>query len=129
MGRIIETRLDDGTFILVEASEDLPQAVVAPGQRVVVGRAEDLAARAAHSVEEAIDRIKPGLAKIAGSMHGLGADAFEVNFGLKVSVGAFWFITSADANFNVKVSWKHDAAESANSTRAEATSVDGHPLQ
>ena len=98
--------MDDGAVILVEASEVSASPTVVPGQRVPIG-AQDVAERAAKSVEEAVARLQPALIRVADELRKTSPEQIEISFGLKFSIGAFWFVTArSDANFDVKLVWK-----------------------
>jgi len=104
MSSIVQTIIDDQTTMFVEATDELES--VLPGQRVDIG-ADDVAERAAKSVEDAVARLQPALLRVAEKLKTAGPQEIEVSFGLKFSIGAFWFISArSDANFDVKVVWK-----------------------
>jgi hypothetical protein len=104
---LLGVRVEDGSdeFLVFEVdrdqvSDDLALAA-APGE---------VAARAQATLEEALHRLKPSLRKIVALLKDLAPDEAAVEFGLKIGgeTGVIIAKGTADVNFTVRMSWKHE---------------------
>jgi len=113
MNNIVEFSLKDGTKFYAEASTNTiarPQtSPVSEGENpfLQVGRGVNgITETAVETFEQAINALQPTTTAILESLRSLSPDACEIEFGLKVSVGAFVFISAGgDANFKVTMTW------------------------
>ncbi|WJV44609.1 CU044_2847 family protein [Streptomyces flavofungini] len=64
-------------------------------------------ARARVSLEEALDQVKPTLARVADTLRELGPDEAELEFGLKMGgeTGVIIAKGTAEVNFTVRLTW------------------------
>ncbi|UOX87626.1 hypothetical protein MUY14_38865 [Amycolatopsis sp. FBCC-B4732] len=94
---VVSYGVDGETVVKVEIEPTAGFRPASPGQIVgQVARAAEPAIEAARVIIEKIKKAKPTEAK--------------VKFGVKVSGGSDWFVakTSAEANFEITVTWKAD---------------------
>ena len=109
MVRLVEFDIPDGDSILVEVDEPIQLPTV----RGMDGGA--VAERAQMTFEAAVARIKPAVQGMIGQLHGLAdhPDEVEIQFGLDLhaEAGAFVAQASADANFSVRLTWRHRGRE------------------
>lgn len=103
MSALVKILLDNGTSVLVEADDTTEDG---SGRRKIARSGDGTITVAASAIEQAFIRVRPLLENIRKELQTFEADEYEVDFGLKLSVGAFWFIASGEANFNVKMTWK-----------------------
>lgn len=102
LGMPVETDGDDMLVFEVDridVADDLVLASPEPGK---------VAARAQVSLEEALGKLKPSLAKILHLLKELSPDQTEVEFGLKMGgeTGVIIAKGTAEVNFTVRMSWK-----------------------
>ncbi|MFD9858706.1 CU044_2847 family protein [Streptomyces alboflavus] len=94
-------RLDDGGegAAVFEVDADATDLELAAGGGVV--------ARARVSLDEALDQVKPTLARVADTLRELGPDAAELEFGLKMGgeTGVIIAKGTAEVNFTVRLTW------------------------
>ncbi|MEL3946352.1 MULTISPECIES: CU044_2847 family protein [Streptomyces] len=96
-------RLDDageGAAVFeVDVDADATDLELAAGGGVV--------ARARVSLDEALDQVKPTLARVADTLRELGPDAAELEFGLKMGgeTGVIIAKGTAEVNFTVRLTW------------------------
>lgn len=66
----------------------------------IIGKIREAVTPAVHGAKEVLDAVKDA-----------GPDEVEINFGIKVSGDANWFIARAatEANFDVTLTWKRKA--------------------
>jgi Trypsin-co-occurring domain 1 len=106
MGRLVEFGLPDGDTVLVEVAG--PQV---PTVRGMDGGA--VAERAQMTFEAAVSRIKPAVQGMIGQLRELSEepDEVQIEFGLDLhaEAGAFVAQASADANFSVVLTWRHES--------------------
>ena len=104
MRQYAQYELADGGRILVETDE-IPDDVY---RRVSAGIGE--ASRLTRSFSEALDAVRPAADELLRKLSSLDArpGKVEIEFGLKFSgkVGAFIASTTADANFQITLSWE-----------------------
>ena len=110
MSRLVEFELPDGDTVLVELVEPTTQLPIVRG---FDGSA--VAERAQVTFEAAVSRIKPAVQEVIGQLHDLKdePDEVEIQFGLDLhaEAGAFVAQASADANFSVRLTWRHEDHE------------------
>jgi Trypsin-co-occurring domain 1 len=103
VGMPVEPGSDDLLVIEVDASEVSDDLVLAatPGQVVV---------RAAVSLEEALNKLKPSLQKVLHLIKDLAPDQTTVEFGLQLGgeTGVILAKGTAEVNFKVTMSWGHE---------------------
>jgi hypothetical protein len=98
---VVRYAVDDETTVSFEIE---PIAGFQPaGTNELAGRVREAVAPAVEAGQEVLEQVK-----------GLGLEAVEVSFGLKVSGTANWFVAraSTEGNFAVKLSWKASSQES-----------------
>ena len=102
--------LPGGDEIVVEIEEPVP-AGEAPA-----ARPEELVGKAARSLEQALEKIKPIARAVIGQLAELSATINEVNveFAVKLSgqVGVVLATLGAEANFKVSLKWVRPASAS-----------------
>lgn len=100
-----EFALEDGTTVLIESLE--PESAASGTQQV--GRADDLARRAATSLEVVLESARPAIDVIVSKLHAMfeSADEVQVEFGLTLSgeLGGIILKAGAEANFAVTLTW------------------------
>lgn len=105
MKRIIEFLLEDGSSILVEVDEPIEDDRISLGDRVVK--------TAQHTLESALERVKPVASAIMTKVQSLDepADEVEVKFGIKMSaeLGAFIAAGNAEVNYEITLKWNRGA--------------------
>lgn len=97
---VVRYAVDDETTVSFEIE---PVAGFQPaGANELVGRVREAVAPAVEAGQVVLEQVK-----------GLGLEAVEVSFGLKVSGTANWFVAKAstEGNFAVKLSWKATSIE------------------
>ena len=109
MKRLVEFPLEDGNTVLVEVDEIFPPAENAP-----VGSTDAIVTKATHSLESALDKIKPAALALIATLRDFAEspDEIGVEFGLKLSAeaGAFFAAVGAEANYKVTLKWSNPAA-------------------
>lgn len=79
---------------------------------VPAARPGEMATKAKHTFEEALEQIKPGADAIVAKLRGMSSrpDEMEITFGLKMSAnaGAFIAASGVEANFTVLLRWNND---------------------
>ena len=103
MAYLVEVPLDEGGSLLVQASdEDLP------GDLELAARPGEIVARAAKSLEQALNQIKPAIHAIVMCMRAISPGEIEVEFGIMLGVEGWRSHSegSSDVHFTVKISWK-----------------------
>jgi len=103
MKQLVEFTLQDGGSVLIEVEE--PQA----GGLTRAARPGEVAAKAKHSLEEALEHVKPAAAAVIAQLRSLhdAPDEVGVEFGIKLSAEAGAFIAAAgvEANYKVTLKW------------------------
>ena len=103
MKSLVEYSLASGGSIIVEVGEaDGVVRATRPGE---------IAARASHTLEEALDAVKPAILSVISKLQNINAPGqISVEFGIKLGakVGAVLASADAESNFNVTLSWKRD---------------------
>jgi hypothetical protein len=97
---VVRYAVDDETTVSFEIE---PVAGFRPaGANELAGRVREAVAPAVEAGQVVLEQVK-----------GLGLEAVEVSFGLKVSGTANWFVAKAstEGNFAVKLSWKATSTE------------------
>jgi hypothetical protein len=106
MGQLVEFSLEDGGTILVEVHETADTR--GPVTRGLGG--EQVAERARHTFEEAVERVEPAAQAIITRLRGMAQapDEVQVEFGLDLhaELGAFIAAASAAANFKIAMTWR-----------------------
>lgn len=102
MPQQLTMRLDGGegaAVFEVDVDADATDLELAAGGGVV--------ARARVSLDEALDQVKPTLARVADTLRELGPDAAELEFGLKMGgeTGVIIAKGTAEVNFTVRLTW------------------------
>ncbi len=119
MAYYIKYKTDDGGVVLVEVEGDAP-AAVPKGGVVKAGRVGDMVQGAVQEAqtkfEDALHAVHHNAQTIIGKVKGLSdpPDEIEVTFGLKATgeLGNFAVAkASAEANYEVKMTWKRDEKE------------------
>jgi hypothetical protein len=104
---IVEFPLEAGGKIAVEIQDSEDEI-----KRT--NRAHDTIEQAQHTLESAIDKIRPAAEVIINRLTSLSqpASEIEITFGLKLSaeVGALIASGSAEANYSVRIKWVKKAA-------------------
>jgi hypothetical protein len=98
---VVRYAVDDETTVSFEIE---PVAGFRPaGANELAGRVREAVAPAVEAGQVVLEQVK-----------GLGLEAVEVSFGLKVSGTANWLVAraSTEGNFAVKLSWKAKSTES-----------------
>jgi Trypsin-co-occurring domain 1 len=95
----------DGTDLLVVEVDDAQEG------GLVLAAAPDLSggiARAQVTLEEALNKLKPSLRKVAHLLKELSPDEAEVEFGLKIGgeTGVIVAKGTAEVNFVVRMTWR-----------------------
>ena len=106
MNRLIEFPLKEGGSILIQVDEPEPE-----GGTVRVSRSSGEVAESAQlTFEEALGKTRPAIDRVIAMLRDLvhPPDEVGVEFGLKLNsaVGAFIASVGAEANFQVKLTWK-----------------------
>jgi hypothetical protein len=105
MKRMVEVPLNGGGSMLVEVELDEEEQ----DGMVPAARAGEMAVRATHTLQEALEQVQPGAEAVVTKLREMSArpDEMEVTFGLKMSAEAGAFIASAstEANFTVLLRW------------------------
>ena len=101
MKQLIEVPLNDGSSVIVEVEETESEGVVRAGRGEVI-------AKAAQTLEAALDRVRPTASVVIAKLRDLAVTPSEISveFGLKFSAKAGVYIASADTEANFKVSLK-----------------------
>jgi hypothetical protein len=107
MARLVEFTSDEGT-IYIEVDEKLPLPKPKPEDELIsIG--DEIAAKATETFENALNGIKPVANAIINKVKSLNepADAVEVKFGIKMSVGlgAIMASGSGDVNYEITLKW------------------------
>jgi hypothetical protein len=104
MAYLLDVPVEGDDVLVVEVDPgdvdgDLVLAAADPGKA---------AGRAAVSLQEALDKLKPSLHKIADTLKEIAPDEAEVEFGLKIGgeTGVIIAKGTAEVNFVVRLSWK-----------------------
>jgi hypothetical protein len=104
-------QLPGGDEIVVEIEEP------APIGETPAARPEELAGKAARSLQQALEKIKPIARAVVDQVAGISASVNEVNveFAVKLSgqVGVVLATVGAEANFKVSLKWTRPAPASA----------------
>src|SRR5262249_12918001 len=107
MKKLVEFRLAAGGTVLVEVEEADARRGTGP-----VGRIDDKIKQAQITFEEALNKVGPAAESIIAKMSSLSErpDEIGVTFGLKLSAeaGAFVASASAEANYEVSLTWKRN---------------------
>jgi len=107
MKQLIEFPLEDGDTILVEV--DVPEEA----GMVPAARGEEVIQRARQTFEQALEKVRPAAQAIVRQLRALydPPDEIKVEFGLKMSAeaGALIAAASAEANYQVTLTWKREA--------------------
>ncbi len=103
-GQLIAMALEDGgeeTAVVFEVDGDLA------GSDLELAAGDGLVGRARVSVQDALDQVKPTLAKVARTVRELGPDEAEIEFGLKMGgeTGVIVAKGTAEVNFAVRLVW------------------------
>ncbi|GLX50746.1 hypothetical protein Shyhy01_36960 [Streptomyces hygroscopicus subsp. hygroscopicus] len=106
-GRLVTMALDeDGKDIAVfEVDGDLA------GSDLELAAGGDLVGRARASVSEALDQVRPVLARVVETTRDLGPQEVEIQFGLKMGgeTGVIIAKGTAEVNFAVRMVWRRPA--------------------
>lgn len=107
MKRLIEFLQEDGTELVIEVDEPVPDGGV-----VRAARPGDVVQRASQTFEAALSRIKPMASGIVTTLQDLAQspDEIQVEFGVKLSASAGAVLAAAgvEGNYKVTVIWKKD---------------------
>ncbi|MET9691080.1 CU044_2847 family protein [Streptomyces sp. NPDC006514] len=103
-GQLISMTLEDGgdeTAVVFEVDGALA------GSDLDLAADDGLVGRARISVQEALDQVKPTLARVARTVRELGPDEAEIEFGLKMGgeTGIIVAKGTAEVNFAVRLVW------------------------
>ena len=105
MKRLMEFPLEDGTSVVVEVDEPVPE-----GGLVQAARPGEVAERAAQTLEAALQKIKPMAGAVLTTLRGLAQrpDELQVEFGVKVSAQAGAVLASAglEGNYRITLTWR-----------------------
>lgn len=119
MSRIIEMRMDDQTTFFAEVEEgvETPPAARAGKRRdglFLASPQDEVPQRVATSVTNALDAMKPMLGKVKETLHAMGPEEYQVEFGLKLNgeVGIFVSKGGAEAHIKVTMKWKKQTTSS-----------------
>jgi hypothetical protein len=108
MKRLVSFQVTDDSTLLVEV-ETTERPGAAPAAR------PDVIVKAQESLDEALDKLRPGLERIAQCFDHLikPPNEFEVEFAIKLTaeVGAVIATTSAESNFRVLMRWTKSGEE------------------
>lgn len=98
---MIEVPLDDGEHIFVEVDDDAGV--------VKAGRPGEVAAKAAQSLESALESVAPTARAVLAKVREAGPQQVTVEFGVKLSAeaGAVITRTSGECNFKVTLRWEN----------------------
>lgn len=110
MTTFIEYKLDDGTTLLVETTEDQPPGVT-KASRDKLGNA---IVSVNQKFEAAFSGVKKSAAILRQQLEELQADEVEVTFGLKATGEAGNFAigqVGVEANYTVKLKWQNEKRE------------------
>lgn len=103
--RLIEFLQEDGTQLVIEVDEPLPDGGV-----VRAARPGEVVQRASQTFEAALSRIKPMASGIVSTLQDLAQrpDEIQVEFGVKLSANAGAVLAAAgvEGNYRVTVIWK-----------------------
>ncbi len=106
MKQLVEFPLESGGSIMVEVEETGVRA-----SPVRSGRPNEVVERAGQSFETALDKLRPAASAIIAKLRDLSEapDKVEVEFGIKLSadVGVVLASAGAEANYTVKLTWRH----------------------
>jgi hypothetical protein len=100
MSALVEVPLESGGSIVVEMDEDV-------GGVVRAGRAGEVVARAARSIESALDCVAPAAEAVLSKVREARPSEVTVEFGLKLSAeaGAVISRSAGECNFRVVLRW------------------------
>ena len=102
--RMIEFPMEDGTTLVVEVEEPIPEGVVR------AARPGEIAERAGQTFEAALEKVKPMAATVVSRLRELAQspDEIHVEFGIKLSASAGAVLASAgvEGNYKVTVVWR-----------------------
>lgn len=103
MKKLVRYQLADGNDVLIEVDD--PQA----DSIEMAGAVGDVIANANQKLEDVLSNIKPGVSAVVRALRDLAADEAAVEFGVKLNMNSGVIFTSAgvEANFVVKLTWKH----------------------
>jgi hypothetical protein len=106
------TMVVGGTSLLVAEVDDADVAPAADGLGLASLPNGKIAARAAVSLEEALDQLEPALHALAGRLRKAAPDGLSIEFGLKLGgeTGVILAKGTAEVNFRVAMSWKAGGA-------------------
>ncbi|MEV0322820.1 CU044_2847 family protein [Streptomyces sp. NPDC050658] len=103
MPQQLTMRLGDGsaTAAVFETDADVS------GGDLELAAGDGVVARARMSLQEALDEVRPTLARVADTLRELGPDEAEVEFGLKMGgeTGVIIAKGTAEVNFVVRLTW------------------------
>lgn len=111
---MVEFPLTDGGSVLIETDEPPPDPggplsgrPVTRGLRPAATAPAEIL-RAGHSLEEALQTVRPALEPVTRLIRGMAPDGWEVTFGIKLDAQAGAFIARAglEANFQITMTWK-----------------------
>ena len=111
MARLVEFTSDEGT-IYIEVDEKLPIPKPKPEDELI-SITDEIAAKATETFEDALNGVKPVANAIINKVKSLNepADAVEVKFGIKMSVGLGAIIASGSGDVNYEIILKWDNKE------------------
>ncbi len=103
-GQLISMTLEDGgdeTAVVFEVDGALAES------DLDLAAGDGLVGRARISVQDALDQVKPTLARVARTVRELGPDEAEIEFGLKMGgeTGVIVAKGTAEVNFAVRLVW------------------------
>jgi hypothetical protein len=106
---LTEFPLEDGTSILVEVEDQVPE-----GGLVQAARPGEVAERAGQTLEAALQKIKPMAEAVLTTLRQLAQrpDELHVEFGVKVSAqaGAVLASASLEGNYRITLTWRAPAS-------------------
>ncbi|MFF4985451.1 CU044_2847 family protein [Streptomyces sp. NPDC001046] len=102
-GQLFTMALDNGSGETAVFEVDADQA----GSDLELAAGGDIVARARISVSEALDHVRPVLARVVDATRDLGPQEVEIQFGLKMGGEAGVIIAkgTAEVNFAVRMVW------------------------
>lgn len=107
MKRLIEFPLEEGGSVIIEVVDGDTS-----GTMDRASRSNEIVAKAGHTLETALERVKPAAEAILKQITHLSElpSEIEVEFGLKVTaeVGAIIASGSVEANYIVKLKWTRE---------------------
>ena len=111
---LVEFPLKDGGSVLIETDERALAPDASPSGRPATRGLRPAAPApteiipAAHSLESALEAVRPVLESVTRLIHEIAPDDWEVTFGIKLNAQAGAFIARAglEGNFQIRMTWK-----------------------